>query len=246
MLSLLFGFGKRTERRVLHSLRDLNDDGVADLVVLTLAGRSITRQRSLYEVYFGKATPDGTVVAPEVSTTIHPQGRAGGMQAWGYASQSFQDFNGDGQVDVMFRDVNVGIGGMARTLTGNSVPINLEFYRTEGGTFSDEPAARRKIRRFAPLDGLGNIFFPAIVIGDVNGDGRSDLLVGQSPKELHVFFGEPGPGLLAQQPRKVAVALPYDERNIWLTDINQDGKQDVLMHLAPSEPDRLTILVARR
>ncbi len=250
MLSLLFGFNENTERTVLHSFRDLNGDKVADLVTLTLAGRTILRQRSLYEVHFGTATSDGTSFARQVGTAIHPRGKAGGMQPSGYSSQLFQDFDGDGQVDIMFRDVNVGFGGMFRALVGKSVPINLEFYRGEDGTYPDEPTTRRKIRRFAPFAGLGNVFFPPVLMGDVNGDGSSDVLVGQSPQELHVFLAEPGPDLWARRPRKVAVALPRDERNSRLVDLNQDGKQDLLMHHAPTdhaptEPHRVTTLIAR-
>ena len=250
MFSLLFGFNENTRRTVLHSLRDLNGDQVADLVTLTLAGRTPIRQRSLYEAHFGMATPAGTSFAPDVGTAIHPRGKAGAMQPWGYSSQWFQDFDGDGQVDIMFRDVRVGFGGMTRALLGNSVAIDLELYRMEDGVYPDKPTTRRKIRRFAPFAGIGNVFLPTVLMGDVNGDGRSDLLVGQSPEKLHVFLGVPGPDLLARQPRKVAVALPSDERNTWLVDLNKDGKKDLLIRHAPTdhapdEPHRLTTLIAR-
>jgi len=152
---------------------------------------------------------------------------------------------GDGQVDIMFRDVSTGAGGMMRTLLGNSVPVDLELYRMEDGIYRDEPATTLRIRRFDPLNGLGNIFFPAVLVGDVNGDARSDVLVGQSPEELHIFLGVAGPDLLARRPQKVAVAVPYDERNTWLVDLNKDGKQDLLMHHAPAKPRRLTVLISR-
>jgi hypothetical protein len=58
-------------------------------------------------------------------------------------------------------------------------------------------------------------------------------------------MGVPGPDLFARQPQKVAVALPYDERNTWLVDLNKDGKQDLLIHHAPTGPHRLTALIAR-
>jgi hypothetical protein len=251
--SILFGVGKKTKGTVLHSLRDLNGDGVADLVTLTLSGRSAAKQRSVYEVHFGTATadaPGGTVFAREVGTVIRPRGKGGAMQPWGYSVQRFEDLDGDGQVESLFREVTVGLGGIVRALVGNSVPINLELYRMQDSTYPDKPTFRRKIRRFAPFAGLGNVFFPPVLMGDVNGDGRSDLLVGKSPEELHVFLGAPGPDLLLRQPQKVAVALPSDERNTWLVDLNRDGKQDVLVHRgptghAPTEPHRVTTLIAR-
>ena len=250
VLSVIFGFGEKARGTVLHGLRDLNGDGVADLVTVTLSGRSFVRQRSVYEVHFGSATPNGTVFAREAGAVIHPRGRAGGMQPWGYSSQQFEDFDGDGAVDILFRDVRTGFGGMMRALAGNSVPLDLELYRAEEGTYADQPTTRRKIRRFAPFAGPGNVFFPPVLTGDVNGDGRSDLVVGQSPKELRVFLGVAGPELLARRPETVAVDLPPDERNSRLVDLNRDGKQDLLVvHTptarAPDRPHRLTTLIAR-
>ncbi len=248
--SLMFGTRASTQRTVLYSLRDLNGDGVADLVTQSLKGRSLLRQRSTYRVHLGKPMPDGIIFEKDADSVIQPRGRAGGLQVSGYASQSFDDFDGDGRTDVMFRDVNVGLGGMFRALAGNSVPVNLEFYRGEDYGYSDDAAIRRKIRRFAPLDGPGKVFFPPVLMGDVNGDGRSDLLVGHSPQELRVYLGVPGPDLLSRQAQKVEVALPPDERNTWLADLNRDGKLDLIVHHtptghAPEAPHRLTTLIAR-
>ena len=242
--SLLFGFRKKTKRTVLHSLRDMTGDGVADLVTQSLEGRSLLKQRSVYEVHLGRATPDGTVFARDVSTSIQPQGNPG--QPVGYASQSVQDFDGDGQVDIMLQVVKTGFGGMIRALAAKSIALDLEFYRIEDGTYPDKPNATRKVKPGLHPFGRRGFFFPTVLLGDVNGDGRADLLAGKDWEELHVFFGVPGPDLFTRRPQEVAVALPANERNARLVDLNEDGKQDLLVHHpSTTEPHRVTMLIAR-
>ena len=213
--------------RVLHSLTDMNGDGVADLVVFSLEIRSMWSAHSTYEVHFGTLTPDGsTVFAPDVGTAIQADGVPRGMGQ--------HDFDRDGQVDMMYTTMKFGIfktiGMIGRGMLTRSVSMNLEFYRMEGGLYPNKPNATRKIKGHAPgVSGEKGIFHPSVLIGDVNGDSRSDLLVQKGRKELRVFLGVPGPDLFARRPQKVAVAMPNEEYT-WLVDLNKDGKQDILMH----------------
>ncbi len=237
--SLIFGVSEKTKQKVLHSLSDLNGDGVADLVTLSLVGRSLFNKRSRYEVHFGTPTPDGTMFARDVNTAIQSNRIQAGMQP--------HDFDRDGQVDIMFTLVKLGIGKIIWGLLTDSFSLDLEFYRMEDGVYPDKPNATRKITAdFDPLDKREDAFFPSVLIGDVNGDQRSDLLVGKDREELHVFLGVPGPNLFARQPQKVAIAMPADEEDTWLVDLNRDGKQDLLMH-HPSAAGlhRMTMLIAR-
>lgn len=246
MFALIFGFRENTKRTTLYTFRDMNDDSVADLVLHSLAGRSLGKQLSTYKVYFGTPTPEGTVFAQDVSTAIQPRGTAGGLQPWGYSSQWLQDFDGDGDTDILFRNVKTGLAGMGRAMVGNSIAIDLEFYCMENGTYPDTPTTTRKIRPALDLFDAQGVFFPAVLLGDVNGDGRSDLLFGKDWEALHIFPGIPGPELLAQTPQKVAVAMPNDERNIWLVDLNRDNKQDILIHHpSTTEPHRVMLLIAQ-
>ena len=246
MFSLIFGFRENTKRRVLHTFQDLNGDGVADLVIHALEGRSLGNQRSRYEVHFGAPTPNGTVFARDVSMLIQPRGTAGGLLPWGYASQRLEDFDGDGQMDILFQNVQTGLVGMSRAMVGKSIAIDLEFYRMKDGISPDKPTTRRPVRPAIDIFEKERVLFPVVLLGDVNGDGRSDLLVGKKWKEMHVFLGIPGPDLFARKPQKVAVAMPNDERNARLVDLNKDNKKDILIYYpSTTNPNRVVLLIAR-
>ncbi len=129
--------------RVLHSLTDMNGDGVTDLVVFSLKVKSMWSANSTYEVHFGSPTHDGgTVFAPEVGTEIQSNGLPVGMLP--------RDLDHDGQVDMMFTTIEIGVfktlGMFIGAIFTGSAPLTLEIYSMEGGIYSDKPNATRKTR----------------------------------------------------------------------------------------------------
>ena len=185
------------EGRVLHSLTDQNGDGVADLVIFSLKGGSLWRMHSTYEVHFGAPTPEGTVFAPDVGAAIESDGIPFGLGQ--------HDFDHDGQVDVVFTTIKPrllkAIGMIVGSLLTGSGSLDLEFYSMDGSVYPDKPSATRKVRSY-PGDSGEKTAHLSVLIGDVNGDRRSDLLVQHSWEELHVYVGVPGRELFAQRPQR--------------------------------------------
>lgn len=268
--------------RVLHSLADLNGDGVGDLVILSLEGRRISRKLSRCEVHFGARTPGGGIAfAPEVGVTFQSEDSI-------MLGMDRHDFDGDGQPDLMFttiqrRFLEGSLWKRLKGFMGDDVWLNLEFYRLEEGRYPDTPGTTRRIALdgapshrepgSVPLDLVlrgatheqrktenlwPRAFNRTLLVGDVTGDGRLDLLIEPEFRELQIFAGVPGPAVLAPQSQKVAVRL-HDGEYAWLADLNKDGKQDILVHhpftqrdvhggrIQPpgTEPHRLTVLIAQ-
>ena len=243
--SLLVGWGGRFEYTILQGFPDLNRDGIADLVTLTFSGRRVFSLRGRYDVHFGRSTAQGIRFSDVPDTSAWTPGPAGGS-AWGYASQRYMDVDGDGIKDLTMASVNTGLGGMARAMVGNSISMNLAVYRLENGVYPERPDVRRKIRPpFAPFDKRG-VLFPTVLSGDVNGDGRMDLLAVERWDELSVFLGVDGSQLLADEPTNVAVEAPVDERFASVRDLDDDGKDDVVIHYpSKTESNRIVVLIGR-
>ena len=244
--SMLLGFGALTEHTVLQGFHDLNADGVADLVTLSLAGRSPFRLRGRYNVHFGQPGPGGVSFPADAGASFDSPGNAGGLQPWGYATQNFFDFDGDGVTDAAIGAVDIGLGNMAGAMIGNSVSIDLAFYRIRNGEHSAKPDWKRRVSSpFAPLDKRGPLF-PTILTGDVDGDGRSDLLIGERWDELSVHLGVPGTEPVAARAISVAAPLPADERRARIADLDNNGREDVYIeHPCADGPGRIVVLMAR-
>lgn len=244
--SMLLGLGEQSRHTILQGFRDLNADGLADLITLSLTGRSPFRLRGRYDVRFGRPAPGATFFPEAADTSFEAPGKSGGLTAWGYAAQDFLDANGDGATDAAVAAVNIGLGGMFGALVGNSIAIDLALYQLQDGEYPAEPNWERRVSSpFSPLNKRGPLF-PTVLTGDVNGDGRSDLLIGERWEELSVFLGVPGQEPIASQAITLAVAMPADERNARIADLNRDGKDDVfIQHSSAAEPGRMIVLMAR-
>ena len=240
--------------KVLHSLADLNGDGIADLVVFRLSGRDIPKKHSSYEVHFGVPTPDGgTTFARDADITFQSDEKI-------QLGMDRRDFNRDGQIDLMITTIHTehlkgSLWKSIKGFMGDDIGLGLEFYQMEEGRYPDTPNTTRGIALdgvpshrepgWVPLGvvlrgatherrktqkGYPRAFNATLRIGDVTGDGRPDLLIADHPRIMVVFVGVPGPEIFARQPQRVAVALPNDEEYTCLVDLNKDGVQDILMH----------------
>ena len=269
--------------RMLHSFTDMNGDGIADMVIYALEGVQIDDKRSAYEVHFGARGSNGGVrFASGVDIAIQSESNI-------QLAMERLDFSGDREPGLVVTSIEKkylenSIFKRIKGFMGDDVWLNLAFYRMEAGRVPDRPNATRRIQLdgapsprepgWVPLDvvlmggrhALRNdrgdyrrAFNKNLFIGDVTGDGRLDLLVEWTHRELHVFAGVPGPDLFALQPQKVAVELPNDGEYAWMADLNRDGRQDIVMHhpftkrdvhgapMEPpgTEPHRVTLLIAR-
>lgn len=203
------------------ALADVNGDGGTDILVSALFANG-GAQRGTGKVYFFFGGPsldaqaDGELPLPSVNPLAH--------FGWALAAG---DVNGDGRDDVLVGAENVRIG--AQDQAG-------QVFVYEGG--ASFPSLPRVLQSPAPQRGAA--FGYAVAVGDVNRDGRDDVLVGapnedvgsiQNAGRAHLFLGGSPFDLTAD----ATLQQPAPKRNsgfgkaLTIGDINGDGFADVLV-----------------
>tara|TARA_R100000027_G_scaffold21067_1_gene15235 strand:- start:136 stop:2499 length:2364 start_codon:yes stop_codon:yes gene_type:complete len=200
------GFGAPTVVKLdwdTRSLRsgDINGDGLNDLLV-------VNNDRGRIDFLLGR----------EDGETPPPMGRSVRRNRWepvledalfweenlatGFALYDAvaDDFNGDGLVDVAY--------------TSGEVPLSVRYQMEDGGFESAVV-----FERFSPLPWIGTL-----LSGDVDGDGRTDLLA-LGEKDI-LFFRQGEEDGVSGNPERIR--LTSDEAyGLGLADINGDGVSDL-------------------
>lgn len=224
--------------RALQEMRDIDGDDVADLVTLTVESKGVFKKQTTYSVHRGTVSEAGAVrFSSEPDSEISSNGIQFEMEQ--------KDLNRDGQLDVIVSSVQLGVTKIIGALITGNIDIDLNFFQMADGVYPAEPNASREITASFDLSS-GDVFFPFVLIADVNGDEYADLLVQDGTENLKIYEGEPGAGLFGRRSIDVKVELPNEPELVQLADLNNDGRQDVVMRIQKkNKPNRITVLIAR-
>lgn len=242
----LLGFKRKTKRTVMVSMLDFNNDSIADILTLTLEGKSILKQKSTYSLHFGSYIGNTISFKNEADASFVSKGKGGAMLAWGYSSHQFNDFNGDGTLDVGIANVRIGLGGALRAMAAKSIAIDLDFYPLSEDGFHKLPAYSLKVRPTMNMISSKAPYFPLVLVGDLNGNQKMDIVTGQNRKEMRIYYGDEGQESFSDAYQTLLTQVPDDERATQLSDMNGDGKKDlILYHLKKAKYHKVIVLASQ-
>jgi hypothetical protein len=223
--------------RALSQVSDLDGDGIADLVTLSIKSEGVFKKQTTYEFHKGIAG-DGRV---EFSASPLSRIESKGIQF----EMEERDFNNDGQTDIVISAVELGIGKILGALLTGSIDIDLNFYQMNNGKYPEKPDLKREITATFSWSS-GDVFIPSVLIADVDGDAIDDLLVQDGEDTLKIYLGGEGGKLFAKRSIDYEVHMPSDPDLIDMVDLNSDGKQDLVMrHQTSGEPRKVVVMVSQ-
>jgi hypothetical protein len=223
-LSLKLG-GKDDQSNVteksLFRLADLNSDGRVDIITLNVHSKGVLNKTSTYEIYMGELdASDQLTFPPAPNSTIESDGVQFQMKEL--------DFNKDGRTDFVVSSVEIGLGKILAALITGSISQDLQFYQMGESGYSGKPNVSREITTRFSLR-TGEVFYPTVLIIDINGDKLVDLLVQDGDSRLKIYLGNASPRLFDRTALSFDIPMPNDPELVEVADLNQDGREDIII-----------------
>lgn len=221
--SLRPGDGRSYEGLVINSIYDVMDldgDALADLIIRRDVFANALDQNYDYLIHYGRASERGLSFNSAPDTRIHTRG----IQF----ESVFADVNGDGRKDFYTPSAHFGIGTIVRALISGSAGLELQFYvMNEDRSFPEKPNHSHKASANVSISG-GRVDLPLFQLARQGAGNKLDLLVGDKQERLIVRQSS-DQKLFNKPPMTFPIDLPRDGSKVKVMDINNDGKDDLIL-----------------
>ncbi|MGB0937324.1 MAG: FG-GAP repeat domain-containing protein [Colwellia sp.] len=219
--------------RVVENIKDVNGDGILDIIVQYTQSSGVLDRTNNYEFYFGKKelTPSKDNTAPAsytiqfptiADTTIRADGTLTGLNVI--------DINQDNRYEVLLSSFELSIGNVIGALLSGGIDQNvLLFALNNDNVFTEKPIAEKEVELSFSLS-KGQSGSPVIILEDINADGLHDLILSDDD-ELKIYKGlkKKSKRRFAKKALKQSLPLPKEGSNVLSYDLNNDQKNDFVI-----------------
>lgn len=201
---------------------DIDSDGVKDLIVATNSASFAANRRSTW-YYKNTGADDLPFFAFQQQDFLQD----GTIDLGEYSAVAFFDYNGDGLQDMV-------VSSRGEFITGGTHQQALGLYVNIGTATS--PIFQEVNTNWLAISSQGVGAFPHATFGDVDGDGDSDLVMGDLSGMLHLFINNPDADGIAQMAYQGTITTSAgttinvgQQSTPQLYDLDGDGLLDLIV-----------------
>ena len=230
--------------RMVEQIKDVNGDGLVDMVVRFTQSSGVLERSNDYEFYFGKSNdvsqPTQLSFSQTPDTVIKAEGTLTGL--------NIVDIDNDDKYEVMLSSFELSLSNIIGALISGGIDQDvLLFSLNSQNRFEKKPFTSKEVEMSFSLSN-GRSGQPIVQLADINGDGLQDLVLSDDEDTLKVYLGKQGKRKFARRPLKQDLLLAKDGQHMQSKDINLDGKQDFIMSYSRLDEKHLlstfTVLMA--
>ncbi len=228
--------------RVVEQIKDINGDGLVDVIVRFTQSSGVLDRVNDYEFYFGYINKNGQLEFPKAANTvIQAEGTLTGLK--------IIDVNNDNKLEVLLSSFELSISNIIGALLSGGIDQNvLLFALNDNDVYEDDALISKEVELSFSLTS-GQSGQPIVLLTDVNGDELQDLVLSAGEDRLNVFLGKNSARLFNRKASKHKLLLPKDGALFKHYDINHDGKEDFIMRYGrlddESMANKVTILMMK-
>jgi len=212
------------EYRKLEELRDVNADGIVDMVVRYTKTSGVLDRVNDYEIFLGQKNKDALSYASQADSVIHAEGTLTGLE--------FVDIDNDDKLEVLLAGFDIGLSQIIGALVTGGIDQDVYVFKmSEQDKFLSKPTIKKGVELTFSLSS-GQSGSAVVKLADLNGDGLKELVLSDDDDELKIYLGrKPNKKKKSFTKRSVSYSteLPKDGKFVMVEDLNGDGKDDLLM-----------------
>ncbi len=228
--------------RVVEEIKDINGDGLVDVIVRFTQSSGVLDRANDYEFYMGYINQNKEFEFPKTANTvIKAEGTLTGLK--------IVDVNEDNKFEVLLSSFELSVSNIIGALLSGGIDQNvLLFALNDDNSYEDDALISKEVELNFSLTS-GQSGQPIVLLSDINGDKLQDLILSSGEKKLSIFLGQNTSRLFNRKASKHKILLPKNGKLFEHHDLNHDGKEDFIMRYGrlddESMANKVTILMVK-
>ena len=218
------------EYRKLEELRDVNADGIVDMVVRYTKASGVLDRVNDYEIFLGHNNIGELSYAQQPDSVIHAEGTLTGLE--------FVDIDNDDKLEVLLAGFDIGLSQIIGALITGGIDQDVYVFKMNAqDKFPAKPTIQKEVELTFSLSS-GQSGSAVVKLADLNGDGLKELILSDDDDELKIYLGKTASKSkksskhnksFKKRSLSYSTQLPKDGNLVMVEDLNGDGKDDLLM-----------------
>ncbi|TQV72177.1 VCBS repeat-containing protein [Aliikangiella marina] len=217
--------------RTVSQLKDINNDSVVDLMVRFSKTDGVLDRQNNYEIYLGK--PNGSKVdfADKPDSVLEVDGTTVAVKTI--------DLDGDKKSEVLLTSLDIGVSQIIGALLSGSIDQDVYVFKmNQDDKYEEDPKVSKDVELSFSLSS-GKRGQPVVKAADFNGDGLKDLLFSNGSKSMKIYMGTDKKRMFKRKSSKFKVTVPKDGEFVETKDLNNDGKEDLMVRYGRQDDEAL-------